>query len=119
MSNPFFDQLWEEGKLRPFATMALTLLLLAVPYIYINSASAKEVAAIRRDLTDLGTTYKIGLLEQKLQATETELFSVQQRIVDRKTSHRYVDPLNYDRADELTIEKERIERKLTYIRTHG
>lgn len=111
--------LWQEGKSRPFSTIAMMFMLLAVPYVYHNAASAQEVALIKKSLTDLAATYKIGLLEQKLQATETELFNTERRISEARMNRKYIDPINFDRLRDLGIEKGRLERKLTYVRTYG
>lgn len=122
MNSPFVDHIIDEGRARPFSTVALILLLAVVPFIYKSSASANDLALVKTQIAtqgdaidDIKATIKRNQLETKLQATQSDMFTIKERIRDRDQTHRYIDPMNYEQLDKLTIDEDRLKRKIALL----
>ena len=112
MELPVIDNVIRETRSHPYTMLALVGLLLAVPYLYVNSASAQDVVNIQSQLHEVQDTIRRTALEQRIAAVETELFALTQRIQDKISAHQKPDQLYYDRTAALAVEKAQLERNL-------
>ena len=106
----------KESKGHPFTMLALVGLLLAVPYVYHNSASAADVTAIQAQLQKVQASINRNSLEQRIAAVESELFTLNQKVNEKLSARQKPEQIYYDRINTLTIEKARLERDLGALR---
>lgn len=117
--NPF-SEVVGEMKNRPWSLMVMAALMVSVPYIAKNYATAGDlmvqqaaIAKIDHKLEALATDIRRSSLEQQVRDISTELFDLQQKINETIAARRPVDRLYYNRVVSLQNDKARLERQLT------
>ena len=116
MDVPGIGEIIRETRTRPYTMLILIGLMWAVPYIWYHVAWAQDVTKLQDQIATLGLDQKRATLESRLQAVDTDLFNLKQKVKEMEAVHKDVDPLNYDRINSLEIEKNQLERVLAALR---
>jgi len=106
-------------KARPYTMLVILGLSVAVPYIWFNYARADDVADLKVQVSSIDSSIKVAALETKLQAINTELFSLKQQVAQKEEAHEAVDALYTERITTLEGDKAKAERALEALETRG
>lgn len=115
MDVPALGEIVRETKTRPYTMLILVGLTWAVPYIWYHVAWAEDLNKLQVQIAQLSADQKRGVIEQRLQAVQTELFNLTQKVKEIEAAHKPVDSLNYDRINELQREQGQLERLLELL----
>lgn len=116
---PFIGEVVKEMKARPYTMLVIIGLAVAVPYMWVNYARADDVADLKVQVTAIDSSIKVAALETKLQAINTELFSLKQQVAAKQEAHEAVDALYTERIATLENDKAKAERTLEALDTSG
>jgi septal ring factor EnvC (AmiA/AmiB activator) len=116
MDIPAIGEIIRETKTRPYSMLILVALTWAVPYLWFHTAWAQDLSKLKDQIAEQGLEQKRNTLESRLQAVDTDLFNLKQKVKEMEAVHKDVDSLNYDRINSLEIEKSQLERVLAALR---
>jgi len=101
----------KEMKSKPFTLILILGLYAGGTYLWNQQAGFASEQEVRQVSMQVAGVQRTGL-ENRLGAIEAELFTLQQKVSELNAAHKPIDPLNYDRINQLLIEKAKVEREL-------
>lgn len=109
------DWVVEELKTVPITLSMIVLLSYAVINLQKDHVTIEQFSALREQMSGVEYTLQHDHLDTRIHAIETELFNINQHMVDDKAKGHEIDNLYYERVDELTRADAELKRQLNLL----
>ena len=114
----FFINMVGEMKGKPFTMLILAGLLTAVGLLTSKEssfASEAQLVEVAQQVKQVQHTVSQTALENRLAQINEQLFNLNLKVADTREQHQHLDRIYYDKINELTTEKARVERELAAL----
>lgn len=107
-----FNKIYEELKAVPVTMILLALLYIAVVALYKDHVSSLDFNSLRDQIWGVQYTLRVDHLDSRMHQVESELFQLNNSVLEKQLKHLDVDQIYYRRIDELKNEDDAIKREL-------
>jgi hypothetical protein len=106
-----------ELKTVPITLMFVVGIYVAVSILWTDHVSIPEFVNLKNQLIGVQFTLSHDHLDTRLHSVESELFTLNQHVLDEQKKSRDVDVLYYQRIDELKNQHEDLVREIRFLKS--
>lgn len=117
--NEIFSRIYSELKAVPITMMFLAGVYIAVGVLWNDHVSQRDFRELKAQLVGVQFTLQHDHLDTRLHTVETELFNLNQHVLDEVAKNHAVDTLYFQRIDELKNQHAELVRQLSEVRLVG
>lgn len=113
--NTIISKILEELKAVPVTLMFLAALYIAVSILWNDHVSKADFTELKGQLVGVQYTLQRDHMDSRLRNVETELFNLNQHIIEEKAKGKDIDSLYFQRIDDLKNQHDELMRQINRL----